>query len=442
MLTSACAGLFLDPGLGKTSISLAAMKVLKKEKLVSKVLIIAPLRVCYSVWPREIEKWRDFEDLTYTILHGKDKQRNLNKEVDIYLVNPEGLMWLLKQNFKKLNFDMLIIDESSKFKTWNSQRMKLLRTVLHLFRRRYILTGTPAPNGLMDIFSQIFILDGGAALGKFVTQYRQNYFYPSGFGGYEWKLQPGGEKRIQERIKPLTLRLSAEDHLELPERVINPIYIDLPDDARAVYEDLEKELYTDLLNGELAASNAAVASMKCCQIANGGVYDEDGFAHLVHMQKAEFIADLVDELQGTPVLVAYEFGHDLDRLRKVLGKDVPYIGGGVSTKRSTMLEKAWNSGELPVLLGQPASIGHGLNLQDAGNHVAWHSLTWNYEYYDQFIRRVLRQGSKHKKVFVHHIIARDTVDEAKIWSLRAKGNTQDSFFKGLNTYLSSKRKKL
>lgn len=394
------------------------------------------------MWPKEVKKWNDFKDIKVVILHGKDKEKNLGKEADIYLINPEGLPWLLKQNFKKQGFDVLIVDESSKFKAWNTMRFKLLKTVLQQFRRRYILTGSPAPNGLMDIFSQIFILDGGAALGKYITNYRNTYFYPSGYGGYEWKIQPGAEARIKERIKPLIMHLAAEDYLELPERVINPIYVDLPKDAREIYDEMEDEMYTDLLKGEIVAANAAAASMKCRQIANGGVYDENGDTHTVHMEKADAILDLVEELQGTPILIAYEFTHDLERLKRSLGKDTPHIGGGVSTKRATELERAWNAGELPVLLGQPASIAHGLNLQDAGNHIAWHSLTWNFEHYDQFIKRILRQGSKHKKVFVHHIIARNTVDEAILMALSVKDNTQKSLLSGLKEYLSQKRKKM
>lgn len=439
MLEHACAGMFLEPGLGKTSITLAVLKMLKKEKIAAKTLIIAPLRVCYSVWPREVAKWDDFKDLKVTILHGKDKEKNLDRAADIYLINPEGLAWLLARNFKRLGFDVLVLDESSKFKATNTQRFKLLRPVLQYFSRRYILTGTPAPNGLMDIFGQIFILDLGAALGRFITHYRNNYFYPSGFGGHEWKLQAGAEQRIQEQIRPLTMRLEARDYLDLPKLMINRIDIDLPPQVRSAYADMEKELYTALTKGDIVAANAAAASVKCRQMANGGVYDENRDIHNLHMEKAEAVLDLVEELQGTPALVAYEFQHDLDRLLKVLGKKTPYIGGGVSAKRSAEIEAAWNRGEIPVLLGQPASMSHGLNLQNAGNHVIWHSLTWNFEHYDQFNQRILRQGSKHKKVFVHHIVATDTTDEAILMALKYKNNTQKSLLDGLKQYLIKKR---
>ena len=211
VLQNASKALFMDPGLGKTSVILAALKILKKEKVAVKTLIIAPLRVCYLVWPKELEHWNDFSSLTYQILHGKDKEKNLQKDADIYIINPEGLSWLFKQPFKKYNFDTLVIDESSKFKASNTQRFKLLKNHLPSFRRRYILTGSPTPNTMMDLFSQIFILDLGASLGKYITHFRNNYFYPTGFGGYEWKLKETGEKEIQAKIKPLVLRLEADD---------------------------------------------------------------------------------------------------------------------------------------------------------------------------------------------------------------------------------------
>jgi SNF2 family DNA or RNA helicase len=435
-LQNACAGLFLDPGLGKTSICLAIIKVLKKEKMMNKALIIAPLRVCYSVWPKEISKWTDFQNITVEILHGADKEKALQREADIYLINPEGLPWLCAKKFRTLGFDILIIDESSKFKATNTKRFKLLRNVLQGFRRRYVLTGTPVPNGLMDLFGQIYILDMGAALGRYITHYRNTYFYPSGFGGYEWKLQEGAEAKIKERIRPFTVHLEDKDYLELPEIVINDIYIDLPEEARAIYDEMEKEMIIAWDAGDITAANAAAASNKCCQIANGGIYDEDSKSHVVHTAKVGVVEELLEELSGSPALISYDFHHDLERLAAVLGKNLPYIGGGVSTKRAAQLEQAWNAGELPYLIGNPASISHGLNLQDAGNHVILPSLTWNFEHYDQFIKRVRRQGNKHKKVFVHRIIARDTVDEAKIFTLAAKGSTQRNLLAGLKEYLT------
>lgn len=440
LLQNSCAALFLDPGLGKTGISLAALKIFLKEKLLECALIIAPLRVCHSVWPKEGKKWIDFGGLRIVVLHGKAKEKLLDTEADIYLINPEGLPWLLKHpKFKKkFRNQALFIDESSKFKHTNTQRFKLLRPFLAMFARRYILTGSPAPNGLLDLFGQIFILDLGASLGAYITHFRSKYFFPTGFGGYTWKLQKGADKIIQDRIRPLVLRLDAADYLKLPELIINDIYIDLDENSRAIYDEMEEDLAAAIERKEVVASSAAVASGKCSQIANGGIYDADGKAHFIHDIKAQVVDELVSELNGSPALVAYEYGHDLVRLKALLGADTPHIGGGVSTKRSTEIEEHWNQGELPVLLGQPQSIAHGLNLQQAGNHVIWHSLTWNFEDYDQFIRRVLRQGNTHNKVFVHRIIARDTTDELKIMALNQKFRTQKDLFDALNNFLKRK----
>lgn len=442
LLNLAGAGALLDPGLGKTSIFLAVITVLKKKKMVEKTLIIAPKRVCYLVWPKEIKKWKDFNHLTYTILHGKDKDKNLEKDVDIYLINPEGLPWLTKKNFKKLGFSILGVDESTKFKSTNTIRFKLIKSILPFFDRRYIMTGTPAPKGLGDLFGQIYIVDEGRSLGRYISHFRNKYFYRSGFGGYDWKLQEGAEERIQEAIKPVTIHLSAEDHLDLPKLITNRVEIELESEARRYYDEMEKELFTLIgKEGEVAAASAAVATMKCRQIANGGVYDENGNTIFIHDQKSEATFDLVEEIGGTPTLIAYEFKHDLERLFKAFGKNTPFIGGGVNERTTLEIEEKWNAGKIPVLFGNPASMAHGLNFQNAGNHIIWHSLTYNYEYYYQFIRRILRQGSKHKNVFNHLIIATDTVDEAMFFSLIHKHNTQKNLLEGLKAYLSKKHYK-
>lgn len=385
------------------------------------------------VWPKEAAMWDDFKHLRVEILHGKDKEKNLHKEADIYLINPEGLEWLFSHNLKKLGFNNLTIDESTNFKACNTKRFKLLKRNLHIFKRRTILTGTPSPNGLMDLFSQIYILDDGASLGSYITHYRNSYFFPAGFGGYDWKLNPGAEKQIQEKIKPLVMRLEAKDYLELPELIENNIWVELPPDARKHYDKMEEEMLIKLKKGDIVAANAAATSTKCRQIASGGVYDADRNVHQIHMAKADAVKALVDELQGSPVLIAYDFDHDVTRLMAVLGKNTPNLSTA-TPKKAIEIEKAWNNGEIPVLLGHPASVGHGLNLQGSGYHVVWHSLTWNFEHYDQFIKRVLRQGNKHKRVFVHHILAENTVDEAVLTALRYKDTTQKSLLAGLKDY--------
>lgn len=449
------AGLFLDPGLGKTSITLAAIKMLKEEGFIEHALIVAPLRVCFSVWPKEIKKWREFNGLTCTVLHGDNKEELLKEKSDIYIINPEGLQWLLNQKrnlLKSLGVDTLVIDESSKFKKTSTQRFKILKPFLPKFKRRWILTGSPAPNGLMDLFGQIYILDLGRAFSPYITHFRKNFFAPAGFGGYDWKIQQGAEQKINQLIKPLILRLDAKDYLELPQIVTNNIVVQLDKKSRALYDTMEKEMIVELEGGKQAkAVSAASASMKCRQIASGGLYHEENFdgddtpsmktwTH-IHDAKTEAIVDLVEEMQGRPILIGYEFKHDLDRLQKAFGKNTPYIGGGVSTKESTRIEEAWNNDELPILFGQPQSMGHGLNLQGSEcNTVALYTLTWNFELYDQFIKRVARQGSKHKRIFAHHIVAENTIDEAVVYALKGKCKVQATFLDALRIYVRGKKK--
>lgn len=465
MLEHAAAALFLDPGLGKTSITLAAIKILKKRKLLNKVLLIAPLRVCHSVWPREGTKWKDFEDLKIIVLHGPHKDDLLNEDADIYVINPEGLEWLLQvqksktktgkvkvgvdlRRWKKLEFDTLIIDELSKFKHPQTNRFKALKLVLSTFARRWGLTGSPAANGLMGLFGQCYVLDQGRSLGQYITQFRNTYF-DLGYDGFTWTLKDGADEQIYERLRPLALRMG-DDLLDMPKLVENNIKVQLPDKVMEVYNQLEEDLVARLAEGKVTAKTAATASMKCRQVANGGIYLDQEVQALVklptgrrdwadlHEAKLDALEDLIDELQGSPLLIAYDFGHDLERLKKRFGKDIPYIGGGVSSKQAQELETKWNNGELPYLFGHPQSIAHGLNLQECGQHVCWHSLTWDYELWDQFIRRVRRQGNKAQRVYCHHIVAEGTIDEVILTSLKAKRRGQNALFEALKTIKRSK----
>lgn len=459
LLEHAASALFLDPGLGKTSIALAAIKLLRQKKVLDKVLLIAPLRVCYSVWPKEVEKWTDFGGIKVAVLHGPKKDEALKSEADVYVINPEGLDWLLQvkktktpagktkvdvdlRRFKAFGFDTLIVDELSKFKHTGTNRFKALKLVLSTFRRRWGLTGSPASNGLLDLFGQCYVLDQGRTLGPYISHYRMKYFVPS-HDGFSWNIREGAEQEIYDRIRPLALRMAADDYLDMPTLIENNIRVDLPVDVLRIYDQLEEDLIAKLDSKIVVASTAAAASMKCRQVANGGIYLDQEVQALVklpkskrewvnlHTEKVDALADLIEELQGSPLLVAYDFAHDLDRLREKLGQDVPYIGGGVTAKRSAELEHLWNAGKLPVLLGHPQAMAHGLNLQEMGNHVCWHSLTWDYELYDQFIRRVLRQGNKSKKVFCHHIMARGTIDEAVLAAVKSKRRGQNALFDAL-----------
>lgn len=458
LLEHACAALLLDPGLRKTSITLAALKLLLKRDQISKVLIIAPLRVCHSTWPGEIAKWLDFNHLTYTVLHGPRKEENLRKDVNIYLINPDGLPWLLGvtkrytpkgkvrvdvdfKRWKSLGFDTLVIDELTKFKHPSSQRFMALKEVHQTFGRRWGLTGSPAANGLEDLFGQCYILDQGRSLGPYITHYRRQYFDLNP-DGLTYRVKVGAEDQIYERVSPLALRMSANDYLDLPPLLTNPIEFDLPDDARKVYDALEDDLVAQILDKRVVASNAAVASGKCRQVAGGAVYTTPDVLELVkaakaqkrewvhvHDEKLDALEDLIEELQGQSLLVGYEFGHELERLRArfphaTFAKDVP-------AAKFKDLERRWNSGKIGLLIGQTSSIHLGLNLQGGGAHLCFFTTPWDYEVYDQLIRRLLRSGSTFNRITAHHLIAKGTVDKTVMYSLHRKEKGQRAFFEAL-----------
>lgn len=435
------AGLFLDPGLGKTRTVLDAFRILKAKHIVDRMLVIAPLRPCYSVWPKEVEKWAELEGLTCAVLHGPGKEAALRRRADIDVVNPEGLPWLFsQQTLSKISdagwpWPMLCVDESTKFKHTQTLRFKLLRPMLPNFSRRVILTGSPAPNGLLDLFGQVYVLDLGAALGRYITHYRAAHFQQGGYQGYEWFLRPGQEKVIYQKLKPLVLRMAAKDLLELPPLIFNRVEVELPEKAMRQYRQMENELITAVKEGVIVAANAAAATGKCRQIANGGVYHEGGEKWTdLHEAKLDAVEEIIEELQGSPALVAFEYRHDLARLLRRLGEDTPFIGGGVPPGRFREIEAAWNAGNLPVLLAQPQSVAHGLNLQGTGAAVIFHSETWDLEVREQFIRRVWRQGQK-ERIVVHDIIAKDTIDEAIMKMVAAKDRTQSALLDALKAHL-------
>jgi SNF2 family DNA or RNA helicase len=458
LVSRGAAGLFLDPGLGKTAITLQTIKALREAGQIRAALIVAPLRVCHNVWPNEIEKWAQFQDITYTILHGDLRKRTalLRPGSDVYLINFEGLPWLLKQPkiLERLRIDTLVIDESSKMKSGQTQRFKAVKPFLGKFRRRYILTGTPAPNGYLDLYSQIYILDRGGALGAYYSHYRGTYFYALDQNGWNWNMLPGSEERIQRAIAPYILRMDEKELNDLPKLIgeagsdtENRILVDLPEDARAAYDAMEEEMMLELESGHnVIAASAGVVTQKCCQLANGGLYydtpSEIGMVRnttVVHTAKTEALQDLIEELSGQPLIVAYEFRHDLERIAKALWpklkpETVPYIGGGNTQNRSKQLIEQWNDRRLPVLLVHPAAAGHGLNLQAGGSHICWYGIPWNLEHYVQTIRRLYRQGATAPSVFVYHIVARSTVDMLKMRTLKRKDKTQKGFLDALREY--------
>ena len=449
LLERGAGGLFLDPGLRKTSITLSAIKALKARHKRFPFLVIAPLRVCQLVWPAEVRKWRQFNGLRVELLHGPKKGEALSREADLYVINPEGLPWLFEELQARdvWPFEGLVVDESTKFKRASAQRSKLLRSYLPHFRRRYILTGSPSPNGLLDLFGQVLIVDLGNALGKYITHYRRSYFLPTGYGGYEWKPQPGAEERINERLAPLVLRMDAKDYIKLPplvgaadSRAPLVTLVDLPPAARKAYDEMEENLIAMVEGGVVTASSAGVASMKCRQIANGGIYEDKQNVkwRKVHDAKTEAVLDLVEQLQGKPLLIAVDFHHDERRLLDALPKGGASFVGGSTLAQAKRIEAAWNAGDLPWLLGSPASVAWGLNLQGKPSAVAWHSLTWDWELYMQFIRRVWRSGQR-GRVFCHHVVARGTVDEAIMKAIARKGKGERELLNALRDYAKARR---
>lgn len=462
LLSNYSAGLFLDPGLGKTSITLAAAKILRKEGTLTGLLAVAPLRPARTTWPKEVEKWADFEDTDLVVLHGKDFSKLCREKHDIYVINYEGLQKLffrrkvgktwqhgLTEDGKALlkNVNGLVWDELSKMKHTDTQRFKLVKPHLKKFLVKWGLTGSPASNGLLDLFGQCFALDEGRTLGPFVSHYRAQYFTALDKLGYTWRLNAGADELIYDRLRPLVLRMDAEDHLELPKQMDHVLKFDLPDGVRKQYDAMEDEMLTVLDDMEIVtASNAAGASSKCRQICSGAIYLHDvdpvtgearkkvrsatQWSHL-HDEKLDMLQDLIEELQGQQLLVAYEFRHDLERILKRF-PNTPYIGGGVSGKRGEEIEAAWNAGEIPVLLGHPASMGHGLNLQEShAHHICWFTMTWDFELYDQYTRRLKRQGNQAATLHSYHLVARDTVEETVYATLRQKNRTQKKLLDAL-----------
>jgi len=452
---NAC-GLLLDPGVGKTSVALKLVTLLQQTKRVRRALVLAPLRVCYEVWPSEVRKWKSFAHLKTCILHGDKKNKILEEQAahaDLLLLNYEGLSWFLLEHrgiIKKLQIDLLVIDESSKLKDTHTLRYRTLKSFLPQFSMRWILTGSPTPQSLLDLFGQAYAMDLGATFGPYITHYRNQYFYPSGYQLHDWTLQPGAARKIYQRASQRMMRLESSDYCKLPRRIDNYIKVTLPAPARAAYDTLERDFLLWLSSGEsVTVLTAATASNKLRQLANGAIYLDDANAESdtvhtrhqrswapIHRAKIDALQDLLSELQGVPLLVAYEFTHDRLHLeqRLRLGQ-LPALHGGQSMQQGKELIAQWNNSQLPVLLAQSQTAALGLNLQaGAGNHICWFGLTWNYETYDQLIRRLVRQGSQHQRVFVHHLIAQDTVDELLVQVLANKRDRQQEFFDALNQY--------
>ena len=420
------AAILLDMGMGKTSIVLAALNDLIFDSFeVSKVLIIAPLRVAKHTWSTEIQKWDQLKGLRYSIVVGTaaERRRALMVDADIYIINRENIPWLIEKSGQPFDYDMVVIDELSSFKNWQAKRFRALMKVRPKVKRIVGLTGTPSSNGLMDLFAEYKILDMGERLGRFISQYRLDYFVPDQMNGpvvYSYRLRPGADRRIYNQISDITISMKGTDHLKMPELVNSEYLVYMDEDERGKYEQMKKDLVLSLPDGEVTAANAASLSGKLTQMANGAVYSDAGGAENIHDRKLDALEDMIEAANGKSLLVAYWYKHDLSRITKRLDElGVHY--GKLDTDESIY---NWNAGRLEVGLIHPASAGHGLNLQSGGSTLIWFGMIWSLELYQQTVARLWRQGQESGTVVVQHILTAGTVDERIMKALSAKDAAQ------------------
>ena len=449
-------GLFEDPGLGKTVQTLTWFRALRMMNRARNALIVAPRLVCETVWGQECAKWEHTADLRVVNIKGTPTQRMsaLSTPADIHLVNSDGIKWVEKQFYRqRLPWDALIVDESSLFKTWTSDRTKALRRMVPKFRKRLILTGTPSPNCVHDLFAQIFLIDRGRTLYDTQSKFRARWFHRGGFKSYKWLPNDGAFESITKRIRPLCLTLSAADHLDLPDLVVNDIWLDLDDDARQKYRQMEKELFLALDNGdELTPTNAGARYNACQQIASGGIYsmskskrkqlaDRFGIPPKcikirdipIHQIKAEAAANLISELQGKPVLVAFNYGHELRRLRHYFPR-MEWIDGDTKGSEAKRIMRNWNEGKLHVFGVQSKAMSHGANLQyGPGRDVVWLGLPDELDPYVQLNARIYRQGVT-SQVRIHRVLIRDTVEVASVDRINRKDDNQQAVLQSLKRY--------
>ena len=426
ILSHPIAAVILQMGLGKTVCTLDAINRLIYDSFeVSKVLVIAPLRVAKVTWSDEIKKWDNLSHLRYSVAVGTEKERieALKKDADIYIIIRENVQWLVEKSKVPFEFDMVVIDELSSFKNWNSKRFKAFMQVRPRVKRIVGLTGTPSPNGMMDLFAQFKCLDMGARLGRFITQYRNQYFVPDRMNGqivYSYRLRPGAEKQIYDKIDDITISMKAMDHLKMPELIETryPVYMD--ENEQAQYDEMREDYLLPYKEEAITAANAAALSGKLCQMANGAVYSESGETVHIHDRKLEALEDIIEAAQG-PILLCYWFKHDLERISEKLDQlKVSY--SRIVTEENI---RKWNEGKYDVGLIHPASAGHGLNLQHSSNHIVWFGLTWSLELYQQTNARLWRQGQKQDTVVVQHIVTAGTIDEDILDALQSKDASQN-----------------
>ena len=426
------AAVFLDMGLGKSVITLTALLDLCLDRFeISKVLVIAPLRVARDTWSTEIHKWDHLKPFTYSVVVGTVAERKaaLAKKAHIYLINRENVSWLVEDSGFPFDFDMVVIDELSSFKSFQAKRFRSLLKVRPTIKRIVGLTGTPSSNSLMDLWAEFRVLDLGKRLGRFITHYRNTYFQPDKRNGmviYSYKPLPGAEDAIYNQISDMTISMKAVDHLDMPECIMNEMRVSLSEEERQKYDTLRDDLILSIGDSDIDAANAASLSNKLSQMANGAVYGDEKSVHHIHDHKLDALEDLIEAANGKPVLVAYWFKHDLERIQK------RFKVREIKTSKDIT---DWNDGKIPVAVIHPASAGHGLNLQAGGSTLIWFGLTWSLELYQQTNARLWRQGQKSATVVIHHIIAEDTVDELILKALHKKEKSQNALIDAVRVML-------
>lgn len=430
--THPIAAILLDMGLGKTSITLTALSNLLFDSFeIHKVLVIAPLRVASVTWSAEIEKWEHLHLLQYSVAVGSESERldALKAQADIYIINRENVQWLIEKSGIPFDFDMVVVDELSSFKNYQSKRFKALMKIRPKVKRIVGLTGTPSSNGLMDLFAEFKLLDMGARLGRFIGQYRTAYFSPDKRNGqiiYSYKPLPNAEQQIYDKISNITISMKSTDHLKMPELISIQLEVELSEAEKKKYEELKKDLILQLPDGEITAANAASLTGKLSQMANGAVYSDDESVLEIHQRKLDALEDVIESANGKPVLVAYWFRHDLERIRKRFDvREIKYAKDIAD----------WNNGSIPIAVIHPASVGHGLNLQQGGSALVWFGITWSLELYQQTNARLWRQGQSAETVVITHIITKGTIDERIIKALKIKDTSQSALIDAVKANL-------
>lgn len=433
-------GLFLDMGLGKTVITLTAVNDLKFNRFqIQRCLVIAPKKVAEATWSKEAEKWDHLKHLRISKILGTESKRlrAVNTPADIYIINRENVPWLVDHYRNDWKFDMVVVDELSSFKSHKAKRFKCLSWVRPHIKKFVGLTGTPAPNGMMDLWAQVYLIDGGERLGKTITAYRQAYFVQNTHGGNfaTFEERKESSEEIKRRISDICISMKAEDYISLPDRTDVVVPVQLDSKARKLYDEFEKEMFLQIDEDSLDAGSAAVLSGKLLQMCNGAVYGENGVVS-IHNCKLEAFMDLVESAQGQPMLVFYNFKHDLERIKSVLAKTKLTVG---ELKTESDIDK-WNAGELNILLAHPASAAYGLNLQAGGSHIVWFGLNWSLELYQQANARLYRQGQQNK-VIIHHLVVEDSTDELVMAVLEDKGSTQNLLLEALKAKIKEVKSK-